>query len=258
MATRCAFCHNDAVERGGEHIWDAWLNKKLPETRYRARKQYTTNSPLIEYDTDSLNEKLPVICDECNHGWMSVLSLKVKERFERVVLDGEPFSLGARDAAILAAFTFMKAAVTNHLAVHEHEPFFSRAAREKFRTSLAVPPMVKMWFAAFQGEARISTRSNFSVVRTSNPGPLYGIEFGGFTYVVGKLALQLLAARWKDIRDRGRPLLSLTPNAYWEQATVLFWPYKVDFLSWPPLKYLGDDVMQAFIHRFSNPVNLIT
>src|SRR6202158_4370475 len=204
MPKMCAFCPNDAVETGGEHVWDNWLNKELPETRYRARKQYTTSSPIIEYDTDSLNEKLPVVCNKCNHGWMSVLSFKVKERFGRAMLDGEPFSLGARDAAILAAFAFMKAAVTNHLAVHEYEPFFTRGARETFRTSLAVPPMVKMWFAAFQGEARISTRSNFSVVSTSNPGPIYGIEFGGFTYVVGKLALQLLAPRWKEIRDRGR------------------------------------------------------
>jgi hypothetical protein len=256
MKKMCAFCPSDAVETGGEHIWDNWLNKELPETRYHARKQYTTNSPVIHYDTDSLNEKLPVVCNECNHGWMSVLSLKVKERFGRVMLDGEPFSLGARDAAILAAFTFMKAAVTNQLTVHEYEPFFTRAAREKFRISLALPPILKAWFAAFQGEARISTRSNFSIVSTSEPGRLYGIEFGSFTYIVGKLALQLLAPRWKNIKDRGGRLLSLTPNAYWEQATVLFWPHNGSFLSWPPPKYLGDDTVQAFIERFSNPVNL--
>src|ERR1700730_6027765 len=111
----------------------------------------------------------------------------------------EPFSLGARDAAILAAFTFMKAAVTNHLTVHEYEPFFTRAASTKFRVSLTLPPMLKAWFAAFQGEARISTRSNFSIVSTSDPGPLYGVEFGSFTYIVGGLSLQLLAPRWKHI-----------------------------------------------------------
>jgi hypothetical protein len=257
MTKPCAFCPNDAVETGGEHIWDNWLNKELPETRYRARKKYTTNSPLIEYDTNSLNEKLPVVCNECNHGWMSVLSLKAKARFGRAMLDGEPFSLGARDAAILAAFTFMKAAVTNHLAVHEYEPFFTRGAREKFRISRTLPPMLKGWFACFQGEARISTRSNFSIVSSNEPGPLYGIEFGSFTYVVGKLALQLLAPRWKHLNDRGRSLISLTPHAYWEHATVLFWPHKGNSLSWPPPKYLGDDTVQAFIKRFNNPVNVI-
>jgi hypothetical protein len=253
---KCAFCPADAVEKGGEHLWDDWLNKELPETTYHARKQYSRNSPVVQYDTDSFDEKLPVVCRECNSGWMSVLSLKVKERFGRTMLSGEPFSLGARDASTLAAFTFMKGAVTNHLAAHEYEPFFTRAVRERFRVSLELPPMLKMWFAAFQGEVRIITRSNFAIVSTSERGRLYGMEFGSFTYVVGKLALQLLAPRWKHINHRGRPLLSLTPNAYWNTATVLFWPYKREVLSWPPPKYIGDNMIQAFIDRFNNPVTL--
>src|ERR1700686_2842860 len=206
MPRKCAFCPQDAVETGGEHVWDNWINKDLPETRYRARKRYSLDSPLIEYDADSLNEKLPVVCKDCNNGWMSTLSLKAKDRFGRAMLDGEPFSLAARDAAILAAFTFMKAVVTNYVE-GKYEPFFTRAARERFRISLTLPPMLKAWFAAFQGEARISTRSNFSIVSTSEPGPLYGIVFGGFTYIVGKLALQLHAPRWKHINHRGRSLL---------------------------------------------------
>jgi hypothetical protein len=66
---------------------------------------------------------------------MSVLSLKVKDRFGQAMLEGEPFSLGLKDASVLAAFTFMKAVVTNHLS-DKYEPFFTRAARERFRTSL--------------------------------------------------------------------------------------------------------------------------
>ena len=100
-----------------------WINKDLPETRYRARKRYSLDSPL-EYDADSLNEKLPVVCKDCNNGWMSTLSLRAKDRFGRAMLDGEPFSLGARDAAILAAFNFMKAVVTNYVE-SKYEPFFN-------------------------------------------------------------------------------------------------------------------------------------
>lgn len=236
-------------------MWDDWINKSLPETRYRARKRYSLDSPLIEYDTDSLNEKLPVVCAGCNNGWMSALSLKVKDRFSRAMLDGEPFSLGARDAVVLAAFTFMKAVVTNYVE-NNYEPFFTRAARERFRTSLALPPMLKVWFAAFRGKSRMSTKSNFGIVSTSHPGPLYEMEFGSFTYVVGQLALQLLAPRWKHINHRGRPLVSLNPNTNWEQATVLFWPHHGGFLLWPPEKHFADDTIQTFIQRFSMPVNL--
>lgn len=236
-------------------MWDDWINKDLPKTRYRARKQYSLGSPLMEYDTDRLNEKLPVVCNGCNNGWMSVLSLRVKERFSRAMLDGEPFSLGARDVAVLAAFLFMKAVVTNYIA-DDCEPFFTRAVRERFRASLTLPPALKAWFAAFQGKSRMSTRSNFMINSTSEPGPLYGMEFGSFTYLVGKLVLQLLAPRWKSVYHRGRPLLSLTPHVYWEQATTLFWPNDGVFLSWPPAKYLGDDMIEAFVERFNLPVNV--
>lgn len=252
---QCAFCSEDAVETGGEHVWDGWINKALPETRYRARKRYSLNSPLIEYDTDSLNEKLPVVCPKCNNGWMSALSLKVKDRFGRAMLDGEPFSLGMRDAAALAAFTFMKAVVTNYIESN-YEPFFTRAARERFRSSLALPPVLKMWFAAFQGDSRMSTRSNFGIVSTSEPGPLYGMEFGGYSYAIGQLVVQLLAPRWKHTSDRGKPLLSLTPNAYWEQSSTLFWPHNGGLLSWPPAKYIGDNMIQEYVQRFNSPVNL--
>jgi hypothetical protein len=253
---RCAFCDADAVEKGGEHIWDDWINKALPKkTLYRARKRYTLGSPLIEYDTASLSEKIPAVCEKCNSGWMSALTLKVKTVFSQAILEGDPFSLGARDAALLAAFTFMKAVVTNHC--HDDEPFFTRAARERFRTSLVIPPLVKMWFAAYRGESVMSTKNNLSIISSSSPGPLYGMEFCSFTYVVGKLALQLLAVRWQNIHHRSRPLVTLSPNIAWEPAVTQFWPHDgPSLISWPPPKYLGDDSIQAFIQRFQMPVNI--
>src|SRR5215472_137665 len=147
---KCVFCNNDAVKHGGEHMWDNWINKALPKTRYRARKRYTLNSPLIEYDTCSLSEQIPVVCTPCNSGWMSAITAKVKDNFAPAILNGEPFSLGARGAATLAAFTFLKAVITNHTA-NDHKPFFTRAVRTRFGTSLAVPPF-KAWLAAFDGE----------------------------------------------------------------------------------------------------------
>ena len=251
---KCAFCDAEAVEKGGEHIWDDWLNKELPKGRYHATKRLTIDSPVIRYTATSLNEKLPVVCEKCNSGWMSALTNKTKETFSRAMLKGEPFSLGARDAALLAAFTFMKAVVTNHSI--DDDVFFTRAERERLRTSLAVPPLVKMWFAAYQGAARFSTKNNLGIISPNEPGPFYGMEFCSSSYVVGKLALQLLAPRWKDIRDKGKPRLTLSPNVYWQLAAIQFWPHNGTILSWPPEKYLGDNVIEAFIYRFNMPINV--
>ncbi len=251
---KCAFCDAEAVEKGGEHIWDDWLNKELPKGRYHATKRYTIDSPVIKYSATSISEKLPVVCVKCNSGWMSALTNKVKKTFSRAMLKGEPFSLDVRDAALLAAFTFMKAVITNHNI--DDDPFFTRAARERLRTSLIVPPLVKMWFAAYQGAARFSTKNNLGIISPNSPGPFYGMEFCSFSYVVGKLALQLLAPRWKHIRDRGRPVLTISPNIYWQPAALQFWPHDGEILSWPPEKYLGDNVIEAFIYRFNMPINV--
>jgi hypothetical protein len=150
----------------------------------------------------------------------------------------------------------MKAVATNH-RTEDYEPFFTRASRERFRTSLTLPPVTKVWFAAYQGESRMGTRNNLSIVSTSTQGtPIYGIEFCSFSYVVGKLVLQLLAPRWKHISHRGMPLLSLNPHAYWEQAATLFWPHNGGSLQWPPAKHFADDTIQTFIERFHMPVKL--
>jgi hypothetical protein len=71
MAKLCAFCTETAVEKGGEHIWDDWISRAQPKkSLYRARKRYAIDSPTIEYDTAHIDEKLPVVCEPCNSGWM--------------------------------------------------------------------------------------------------------------------------------------------------------------------------------------------
>lgn len=159
--------------------------------------------------------------------------------------------LEVRDTALLAAFTFMKAVVTDYMI--DYEPFFTRAARENFRKTLTVPPQIKMWFAAFEGDSRFSTGAHFEVHRP-HIGPLAGIEFGSFTYILGKLTLQLSAPRWQDVRDRWLPVVTLTPDAYWDCAAVKFFPYAGYAVSWPPPKHFRDDTIQLLIDRFGNPI----
>ena len=254
MSKMCAFCSADAVEKGGEHIWDDWINKAQPKrSLYRARKRYAIDSPTIEYDTANLGEQLPVVCEKCNSGWMSVLTNRIKQTFSGAILDGEPFTLDSRDAALLAAFCLLKAVVTNHAL--PDDPFFTRAARERLKTSLVVPPFVQCWFAEYQGEFRFSTKNNMSIFRVSPDGHYHGMEFCSHSYVVGKLVLQLLAPRWKRISDRGRGLLMIDPAAKWRPAAVRFWPNDGISLSWPPPKCLGNDAIQLFIKRFGNSFN---
>jgi hypothetical protein len=185
---------------------------------------------------------------------MSALTSKIKQTFSRAILDGEPFMLDVRSATLLAGFSFMKAVVTNHAL--PDEPFFTRAARERFRASLEIPPWVQCWLAAYQGESRFSTKNSMSIFAQNDPNsPIFGMEFCSHSYVVGNLVLQLLAPRWKRICDRGRGLLMVKPAARWDSAAIRFWPSDGTALAWPPPKYLGNDAIQLLIKRFGNSIN---
>jgi hypothetical protein len=111
-----------------------------------------------------------------------------------------------------------------------------------------------MWIAAFQGSRRYSFVSNFYIVAPTDP-PLHGMEFFCYTHVLGNLVLQFFAPRWKNIRDRDKPLVALSPNDFWLPATIKCWPYPGE-VSWPPEKYLGDSVIEDFINRFNAPINV--
>ncbi len=253
---KCAFCDSPSVVKGGEHLWDNWINDELPKrTRFSAKRLLYIESESHEFVQVGLKEQIPSVCEECNHGWMSALTGRVKKRFSASILDGAPTSIDAKDALLLAAFTLMKAIVQNYHYVRD-EAFFTRAASERLRESLTIPPLVKMWIATYYAPSRYAFHSNFHTVTVNNPGPLGGMEFLSYTYIVGNLVLQLLAPRWKDIRHRHLPLLTLTPNSYWQAAAPQFWPFEGDALPWPPKKHLSDSVIEQFINRFQVPVNV--
>lgn len=256
MAAKCAFCTEEAVKHGGEHIWDDWLNRALPTKGIRVRKRLSEIEPLKEYDARVLKEKLPVVCEKCNNTWMSGVTNRVRHAFSDMIIKGAACFLQHDDINLIAAFAFMKCIVADH-AGNKDEPFFTRAVRESFRESLVVPTGIQMWIAAYQGVHRFSGKCSTGILARTKPGPFYGVEFYAFTYVVGQLVLQTVAPRWKDVRRRGLPLPALRPNSYWNPAVIRFWPMNgVLPLTWPPEKYIGDDTIRQFIDRFNAPINV--
>jgi hypothetical protein len=82
---------------------------------------------------------------------MSVIENSVaRPTLTNMIRDGNKQSILPRGAVSLATFGFKCAVVANHANLNG-DPFFTRAARERFKTSLAIPPSVQMWVGAFQG-----------------------------------------------------------------------------------------------------------
>ena len=245
----CPFCPTEAKKLNGEHIWDDWLNRALPTKRFRVRQRFSQLEAFRQYDAVTLKEKLTVVCETCNNTWMSDVSNRAKKVLHEMIVKGKRTILSHADLRVVAAFGFMKCVVGDH-ATRAEDPFFSRPVRERFRTSLTIPPEVQMWIAAFQGAHRYSGKFTTSLLAPSEPGPLDGIEFYSLTYVIGHLVLQTLAPRWTQIRDRARPLPLLEPGTDWRPAALQFLPESGSSLEWPPPKYLGDNTIQGFMDRF--------
>jgi hypothetical protein len=256
---KCAFCPQDAVEHGGEHIWDNWQNESFPVIKGRIRYTHTSGKSR-EYDTYKADEKLPVVCHDCNTRWMSQITKMVKVGFESAIVHGSPLCILPSGIVLLAAFTFMKAAVAASDLAQDDEAFFTRAQRESLRTSLAVPEVgVRMWIGTFKGQALYSRRFVPAILSSEAP-QLRGVEYFTFTYLTGHLLLQLLAGRFKYVHNRGRGLLPmLRPDAYWDQACIQFWPpTNISGITWPPPKYFEDQGLKDFINRFKLPVTVPT
>jgi hypothetical protein len=245
----CAFCPTEAAKLSGEHIWDDWLNRALPTKRFRVKQRRSTIEPFREYDAAKLNEKLTVVCEECNHNWMSDLTDRVKRSFSNMIINGTQTSLQRKDISLIAAYAFMKSVVADH-ATPKGDSFYAKAVRERFRETQVVPTNIQMWLAAYQGIHRFGGKFNTAFLTPNEPSPITEIEFYSFTYVIGHLVLQTLGARWVQIEQRGKPVPLLQPNFYWDPAVVRFWPNVPPPVAWPPAKYLGDDTIDNFIARF--------
>jgi hypothetical protein len=250
--TMCAFCLTEAAQLSREHIWDDWLNRALPTKRFRVRQRWSQDQPFREYDATVLQEKLAVVCKNCNHTWMSDLTDRVKRGYSDQIIKGAALSLTADDAALLGAYAFMKSVVADH-ATPKDERFFSQEVRERFRKTLSIPPNVRMWIAAYQGAHRFGGRCHTAILSPNESSVLDGIEFYCFTYVVGHLVLQTHAVRWKDGRRAAAPVPKADP--YWGPAVFQSWPYSGP-VSWPPTKYIGDDTLEALMNRFSLPISV--
>lgn len=238
----------------GEHIFSAWIDRLFDSKGYNWRYTDPDTREISNWDQKNLNRKLNVVCAECNNGWMSgIENFVAKPALTNMIRDGGKQSLLPRGAVSLATFGFKCAVVANHANLHG-DPFFSPAARERFKASLAIPAGVQMWIGAFQGIYKRSGVFNCYYLVPSTPSkPWCDLEFYAFTFVSGHLVFQILGSKWRTLARKGEPLPVFTQEPEWDVASVPFWPTDNVPISWPPPAYFSNDSIHEFIHRWGKP-----
>jgi hypothetical protein len=252
---RCIFCGNDAAKMSGEHIWSAWIGRLFPGASFQWRFADPETGETRSLDLDELSFTVNCVCKPCNEGWLSQLEGRSKAAFSGMIRDEVELSLLPAGSAVLAAFAFKSAVVANCIN-KSRAPFFTPATRSSFKDSLKVPDAVQMWLARFSNTSGFSGLFSGHVLGMNVPkgSPFYGLELYSFTYVAGRLVLQVLAPRWAYIVQQGKPLPRLRPSPAWDDAAILFWPDLGLPIGWPPTKGLGDDTINQFIDRWMNPL----
>ena len=191
---------------------------------------------------------------------MSDLEGRAKTLLSDVILDGKQTSFAGVDLNFLAAYAFEKSVVANYQTLRIlGEPISTRAQRERFRTSLAIPANVRIWISSFQGQSRYSGRSNPRYAKSTNdPPPLNDLNAFTHTYVIGHLVFQVLSSRFNSILNRGRWVqLPEQDDRTWNPASQQIWPSPTSTITWPT-KYLGPNTIEPFVDRWFGRIPLPT
>jgi hypothetical protein len=191
---------------------------------------------------------------------MSDLENRAKNLLADVVVNGKQTPFGPDDLKFLSAYAFKAAVIANYQTLNlVPEPISARAQRERFRTSLAIPPDIRIWMSSFQGYARYSGRSNPRYAKSTNdPAPLNDLDIFTHTYVIGHLVFQVLAYRFNSILNRGLRIELPKQAGVWDQASQQIWPIEAGTITWPA-KYLGPRTIELFVDRWFGqiPITLI-
>ena len=175
-------------------------------------------------------------------------------------MNGQQTQFGPDDLKFLSAYAFKAAVIANYQTLSlVPEPISTRAQRERFRTSLAIPRDIRIWISSFQGQARYSGRSNPRYAKsTSDPAPLNDLDVFAHTYVIGRLVFQVLAYRFNSILNRGLRIELPKQAGVWDQASQQIWPIEAGTINWPA-KYLGPGTIELFVDRWFGqiPITLI-
>jgi len=205
----------------------------------------------------SINRTVKAVCADCNNGWMSVLETEVQPLLSGIIKHGESMYLSRRDQRKLAAYTFKNAVIANYLNT-TREPFFSRAARERFRASRLIPSIVTAWFAALSASTFMGLNYGYvlGIQQRNEYGPWNDLELYAYTFAIGHLVLQLSAFRFADLAHRGITLSGPPPqDMFWNDYSVPFWPITNGTVRWPPVQYLSEQSLSRYARRWEGRLN---
>ncbi len=250
---RCAFCNSAKAEITGEDIWSLWIGRLYgppAKDRYKFRQRDAEGRTLREWHGSKLEHKARVVCGRCNNGWMSDMeNLHAKPTLKDMIQHGTRLSLLPLGIMTIAAWSFMKAVVVDHMHT-ARKPFFSQSIRRAFMESRMPPDGTQIWIAAFNGAPDMRGHVTTFYHRGRRHSLLEGFEFYVATYVATYFIVQVVGKRRVKGRARRRPFPFLDQDPVWDDLAIPIWPGEGDPIEWPPRRAITRPTLERFTDRF--------
>lgn len=236
-AKKCIFCGAGNLSK--EHFWPEWAAEILPnfpinqreERLYTFTQLTTLKEPpkILTRPGYAKTKKIRAVCASCNNGWMSILETSVRPILTPLI-KGEPFTFNDSSAKILAQWIALKVMVGEHN--QPDEMVTKLPERETFKSSLEIPPGLKIWIAkcGVGGWETSYVRHAATVSRTPTPLPEHRFKnIHTVTFGIGNLMIHVFhstVANLDNHFDISHP------------GIVQLYPFKSEIM-WPLTKNLS-------------------
>jgi hypothetical protein len=252
MARACIFCcSNKHLSR--EDLWPKWLVKFIAQDR-PSEIERLSGTQALPFTYRGKWLKARIVCEQCNHGWMSNLENNCKPVLVPLISD-TPSSLDYIRQSGIATWTLKTAMAfecVGGAAAIGHDPdavFYSAEDRRHLLRWNTPPPDTFVWIGRYEPECSIWIQND----RVSNPQPKGVLDEGTVTTLAaGRLILQAITVRRS-------PFINTDPQSRrirlgkssWDSALIPIWPFCNSVVRWPPsLSVVGYDQLEGLARRF--------
>lgn len=149
-ARRCAFCCKE--KRTREHILGDWLAKYFPVSGKNAVATITRqDGSSFSFPTNAFEQKVKVVCETCNTGWMSALEGRVKPFLGQMIRAAVPTTLDNSRQRILATWAVKTAFMFDK--IHTATPVVPESEYHRLYVAQQPPSGYVVWIG-FRADLR--------------------------------------------------------------------------------------------------------
>jgi hypothetical protein len=252
MANPCIFCGDDRNRLTDEHVFGDWISKLFASHSTGVAQLIDSDGNVQQWAQVPFQQKVKVVCENCNTGWMADLEAKVKPILTPMLL-GQRQEVRAQTQKLLAFWTVKTALIIDHLQPKARVvPETEYSALYKSQSPL---PTHLVWFGHrtvprdrtgdLLGAARKQPIAHLDVEASMEKRILQWVSEGRkmyrITFSVGNLVVQVFGHDFPTtLNIEGPP----------EQAQLVrrIWPITGRF-KWPPLRSLDEIGGLDGLHR---------